>query len=138
MYGHWYADMVPKSYRVKIRMLGVYKYVRLILPFTLHSAWLPAGVQRGCLRATSALHKLPGFTSTDDGHVYTGHLQRHEMEDEPGRVHTLIRTHEVATAPNPGEAGADNLRHLLHGPVPDTDSPPAPEPVPETPETPQR
>ena len=88
MYGHWYADMVPKSYRVKIRMLGVYKYVRPILPFTLHSAWLPAGVQRGCLRATSALQKLPGFTSTDDGHVYTGHLQRHEMEDEPGRVHT--------------------------------------------------
>ena len=57
-----------------------------------------------------------------------------KWKTNPAEIIHVIRTHEAATAPNPGEAGADNLRHLLHGTVPDTDSPPAPEPVPETPE----
>ena len=58
-----------------------------------------------------------------------------KWKTNPAEFIHVIRTHEVAPAPNPGEAGADNLRHLLYGAVPDVDSPPAPEPVPETPAT---
>ena len=52
-----------------------------------------------------------------------------KWKTNPAEFIHVIRTHEVAPAPNPGEAGADNLRHLLYGTVLDTDSPPAPEPV---------
>eukprot|EP00439_Symbiodinium_sp_Y106_P026837 s3599_g3.t1 len=58
-----------------------------------------------------------------------------KWKTNPAEFIRVIRTHEVAPAPSPGEAGADNLRHLLYGTVPDVDSPPAPDPAPETPAT---
>eukprot|EP00439_Symbiodinium_sp_Y106_P053545 s4190_g7.t1 len=58
-----------------------------------------------------------------------------KWKSNPAEFIHVIRTHEVAPAPNPGEAGADNLRHLLYDTAPDVDSPPAPDPAPETPAT---
>ena len=58
-----------------------------------------------------------------------------KWKSNPAEFIHVIRTHEVAPAPNPGEAGADNLRHLLYGTAPDVDSPPTPDPAPETPAT---
>ena len=49
-----------------------------------------------------------------------------KWKTNPAEFIHVIRTQEVAPAPNPGEAGADNLCHLLYGTVPDIDSPPAP------------
>ena len=56
-----------------------------------------------------------------------------KWKSNPAEFIHVIRTHEVAPAPNPGEAGADNLRHLLYDTAPDLDSPPTPDPAPETP-----
>ena len=58
-----------------------------------------------------------------------------KWKSNPAEFIHVIRAHEVAPAPNPGEAGADNLRHLLCDTAPDVDSPPAPDPAPETPAT---
>ena len=76
-------------------------------------------VQRSEKAPPRLVRKLlaPGATDCqDDGHLHAGDLR-------------CIRT-QVAPAPNPGEAGADNLRHLLYDTAPDVDSPPAPDPAP--------
>ena len=56
-----------------------------------------------------------------------------KWKSNPAEFIHVIRAHEVAPAPDPGEAGADNLRHLLYDTAPDVDSPPTPDPATETP-----
>ena len=46
-----------------------------------------------------------------------------KWKSNPAEFIHVIRTHEVAPAPNPGEAGADNLRHLLYHTAPDCRQP---------------